>query len=61
MQEENPETIKRLQRMIEDTRKRIHNERKEAVFLANKIAEMTAERWVVIRSNRSKRDILGVS
>lgn len=61
MQEENPETIKRLKRMIEDTKKRIQNERKETVFLANKIAEMTAERWVVIRSNRSKGEILGVS
>lgn len=61
MQEENPEVISRLQRLIKEANKRIHNERKEVLVLSNKIADLTAKRWVVIRSNRSKGEILGVS
>ena len=59
--EQDSNAVSYLNRQIEETNKRIHNERKEVLALSNKIAEITAERWVVIRSNRSKREILGVS
>lgn len=59
--EENTHAISYLERRIEEMKKKIREENKEVAALSNKIADMTAEKWVVIRGGRSEREILGVS